>query len=115
MSVSFPDGVILPVRTSAVPSPPNIPPCQTYITASGLTVSIKVISIMFPTFKSTTTFLNPALTLMSMSYSSAERRYEPAVAELSLSSPAVRPRITMAVSETAAASETIFSVSGISS
>ena len=107
VSVSFPEGLILPVRISAVPRPPSIPPCQLYKRASGLISAIKLISIILPTFKTTAILSKPARTRRSISYSVSVRNQEPFVAELSLSSPAVRPMITRARSLEAAASFTM--------
>ena len=51
VSLSFPQGLTLPVSTSTAPFPPSIPPCHTKRTAEGAQSSTHFISIMFPTFQ----------------------------------------------------------------
>ena len=112
--MSFPEGLTSPTRTSATPYPPSIPPCHTYMQASGAIVSRNDISIRPPTFKRTTIFWKFSLTSLSISVSISVSINAPFSSVLSLSSPAVLAIITMAESDSPAASCTSSSVTGIS-
>ena len=114
VSGSFPLGETSPVRTAAVPAPPTIPPCHTYITAETGYLSIKLMSISPPVFSRTTVLSNAEVTRRSMSSSRSESRNAPFSSLLSISSPAVRPMMTIAASAREAAPPTSSSVSGIS-
>ncbi len=75
LSLSLPQGLTLPVSTSAAALPLSMPPCQTIRMAESLSpyTSAQAMSIMLPTFSRTTTLEKASVTASSMARSASVR------------------------------------------